>query len=69
MRTVSFVEKLQFEFPGSLFNQALALGDVDNDLVNMLFGFSCCQCWLFQCLHWYKTGEVFICCLPSFLVI
>ncbi|CAH1785778.1 unnamed protein product [Owenia fusiformis] len=34
MRTVSFVERLEFDFPGNLFNQALGVGDVDNDKCN-----------------------------------
>jgi len=32
-RTVSFVERVEVEFPGNVFNQALILADVDNDKV------------------------------------
>ena len=34
MRTVSFVEHLEFEINGNVFSKAIALGDVDNDKVN-----------------------------------
>ncbi len=33
MRTVSFVEHLEFEINGNVFSKAVALGDVDNDQV------------------------------------
>ncbi|XP_064602402.1 KICSTOR complex protein ITFG2-like [Liolophura sinensis] len=36
MRAVSFVERLEIDFHGGLFNQAVALGDVDNDKGNEL---------------------------------
>lgn len=32
-RTVSFVERIEVDFVGNLFNQAILLGDVDNDQV------------------------------------
>ena len=32
-RTVSFVERIEVEFEGSVFNQAIVLGDFDNDKV------------------------------------
>ncbi|KAK6183662.1 hypothetical protein SNE40_011096 [Patella caerulea] len=35
-RTVSFVERIEVEFKGNLFNQAMVLGDVDNDQRNEL---------------------------------
>ena len=31
MRSVSFVEHLEFEFSGNILERAIALGDVDND--------------------------------------
>ena len=31
MRAVSFVDRLEFDFPGCVFKNAIALGDVDND--------------------------------------
>ena len=31
MRTVSFVERVEFEYNGNLFSKAIAVGDVDND--------------------------------------
>ncbi|XP_064634763.1 KICSTOR complex protein ITFG2-like [Lineus longissimus] len=34
MRTVCFVDRLELDCPGNLFNQALAIGDVDNDKGN-----------------------------------
>ncbi len=37
MRTVSFVEHLEFEFHGNLFSKAITVGDVDNDKVCYLF--------------------------------
>ena len=33
MRSVSFVDRLEFEFSGNHFSQALSLGDVDGDRV------------------------------------
>ena len=33
MRTVSFVENLEFKYNGNLFSKAMTLGDVDNDTV------------------------------------
>lgn len=36
MRAVSFVERLEFDFPGSVFRNGLAFGDVDNDRCNEL---------------------------------
>ncbi len=33
MRTVSFVEHLELDISGNVFNKALVLGDVDNDQV------------------------------------
>lgn len=36
MRSVSFVEHMQLEFEGNLFNEALILEDVDNDGKNEL---------------------------------
>ncbi|CAC5398146.1 ITFG2 [Mytilus coruscus] len=35
-RTVSFVERIEVDFVGNLFNQAILLGDVDNDQANEL---------------------------------
>ena len=35
MRTVSFVEHLEFEITGNVFSKAIALGDVDNDKVHI----------------------------------
>ncbi|KAL3842428.1 hypothetical protein ACJMK2_020446 [Sinanodonta woodiana] len=35
-RTVSFVERVEVEFSGSIFNQAITLGDFDNDKGNEL---------------------------------
>ena len=35
MRTVSFVEHLEFEITGNVFSKAIALGDVDNDQVHV----------------------------------
>ncbi|XP_067654862.1 KICSTOR complex protein ITFG2-like [Haliotis asinina] len=35
-RTVSFVERVEVEFSGNLLNQAMVLGDVDNDKYNEL---------------------------------
>ena len=32
-RTVSFVERIEVEFSGNIFNQAILLGDIDNDKV------------------------------------
>lgn len=31
MRAVSYVERLEFDFPGSVFKNAFLFGDVDND--------------------------------------
>ncbi|KAL5503159.1 hypothetical protein EMCRGX_G010066 [Ephydatia muelleri] len=31
MRSISFVKRLELEFPGNHFSHALSLGDVDND--------------------------------------
>ena len=31
MRGVSFFEKVEFDFPGSVYKNALVFGDVDND--------------------------------------
>ena len=36
MRAVSYVERLEFDFPGSVFNNAFLFGDVDNDGCNEL---------------------------------
>ena len=36
MRAVSFVERLEFDFAGSVFRNGLAFGDVDNDKSNEL---------------------------------
>ncbi|XP_059170642.1 KICSTOR complex protein ITFG2-like [Physella acuta] len=36
MRTVSFVERIEFEFPGNIMTQAMVLADVDNDMSNEL---------------------------------
>lgn len=36
MRAVSFVERLEFDFSGSVFRNGLAFGDVDNDRCNEL---------------------------------
>ncbi|XP_074660134.1 KICSTOR complex protein ITFG2-like isoform X1 [Tubulanus polymorphus] len=36
MRTVSFVKKLEYDFTGNVFNEALVIGDVDNDQSNEL---------------------------------
>jgi len=33
MRTISFVEHLEFEYHGNIFSKAMAIGDVDNDKV------------------------------------
>ena len=33
MRTLSFVENIQFEYNGNIFNKAMVCGDVDNDYV------------------------------------
>ena len=30
---MSFVERVEFEYTGNVFNQAIILGDVDNDKV------------------------------------
>ena len=43
MRTISFVERLEFECQGNIVSKALAVGDVDNDKVGWL------QFWL--CKH------------------
>ena len=32
-RTVSFVERIEVEYTGNIFNQAIILGDIDNDKV------------------------------------
>lgn len=32
-RNVSFVERIELDFSGNIFNHAIALGDVDNDQV------------------------------------
>ena len=40
LRSVSFVERLELEFSGSHFSQALALGDVDGDEVG---SFACLE--------------------------
>ncbi|KAK2175123.1 hypothetical protein NP493_746g01018 [Ridgeia piscesae] len=36
MRTISFVEHLEFEYHGNIFSKAMAIGDVDNDKCNEL---------------------------------
>lgn len=35
MRSISFVKRLELEFPGNHFSHALSLGDVDNDGVTL----------------------------------
>lgn len=35
MREVSFVNKLKFNFPGSVTKRALVIGDADNDQVDI----------------------------------
>ena len=40
MRTVAFVENIEFEFQGNVFSKAITVGDVDNDQVII-----CCD-WL-----------------------
>ncbi len=37
MRSVSFVDRLELEFSGNHFSDALALGDVDADGVSLVF--------------------------------
>ena len=32
-RTISFVERVEVEYSGNIFNQAILLGDLDNDKV------------------------------------
>ena len=59
MNAASFVEKLSFSFSGNLFPQALALGDVDNDGVNMYFNNA------YE--YYYYLSPIF--CLRSFLVV
>lgn len=34
MRTVSFVENLEFDYQGNIFSKAMTVGDVDNDTVS-----------------------------------
>lgn len=34
-RTVSFVERIEVDFCGNLFNEAIFVGDVDNDKVSI----------------------------------
>lgn len=40
MRSVVFVEKIELDFSGNIFANALVLGDVDNDLVNLNLKFN-----------------------------
>ena len=35
MRTLSFVNYFAYEYKGNVFNDALALGDIDNDKVRV----------------------------------
>ena len=37
MRTVSFVDRIDFNFEGNVMNKALTIGDVDNDNVSCFF--------------------------------
>ena len=55
MRTVSFVERLEFEYQGNIFSSAITLGDIDNDKVNHLLRkrenlVKSCNIALFVCL-------------------
>lgn len=49
MRAVSFVERLEFDFPGSVFRNGLAFGDVDNDNCNeLVVGNECGEVCIFK---------------------
>lgn len=49
MRAVSFVERLEFECPGSVFKNAIALGDVDNDsAMELVVGSDCGEVLIFK---------------------
>ena len=52
MRAVSFVERLEFDLPspgGSVFKNAIALGDVDNDsAMELVVGSDCGEVLIFK---------------------
>ena len=52
MRAVSFVERLEFDLPspgGSVFKNAIALGDVDNDsMMELVIGSDCGEVLIFK---------------------
>ncbi|KAK2141017.1 hypothetical protein LSH36_1181g00025 [Paralvinella palmiformis] len=49
MRTVAFVENIEFEYQGNVFNKAISVGDVDNDQNNeLILGTMCGDLYIFK---------------------
>ena len=59
MRTVSFVERVEFEYNGNLFSKAIAVGDVDNDKAYKLY-FPSIIAHNVTFHNWFKSNRLFL---------
>lgn len=54
-RNVSFVERIELDFSGNIFNHAIVLGDVDNDQVTN------------KTADFYEVLSIFFICITKFI--